>query len=68
MNNEPIIHSHITDVLPEEHPHAYDTIFCDHIGWVAMLHASNNECMQTWIESEKGNFCTEHFKLTRIMG
>ena len=49
---EPIIHSHITDGLPENHPRAYPTetdgIFCE--ACRKMVHAVNNECMQTWIE------------------
>jgi hypothetical protein len=27
----------------------------------AMLHASNNECMQTWVETGRGNFCVKCF-------
>ncbi len=49
---EPVVHSHITDVLPEDHPKAYpeetDGLFCECCG--EMVHAINNECMQTWIE------------------
>jgi hypothetical protein len=27
----------------------------------AMLHASNNECMQTWVETGRGDFCVKCF-------
>ena len=56
---EPIIHSHITDELPEGHPLAYDQVECLDCG--VLVHAGNNECMQTWIETGMGNFCTECF-------
>ncbi len=52
---EPLIHSHITDLLLDEHPLAYKNVFCDICK--DMLHAANNECMSTWVESGKGNFC-----------
>jgi len=58
--SEPNIHSHITDVLDDSHPLAYETVYCDKCR-SAMLHAANNECMQTWIETGKGNFCTHCF-------
>lgn len=56
---EPQIHSHITDILPEGHYLAYETVDCKtcHV----MLHADNNECMQTWIETGKGNYCLKCF-------
>lgn len=41
MNEEPIIHSHITDGLPDKHPLAYESIHCKKCG--EMLHAFNNE-------------------------
>jgi hypothetical protein len=66
MNKEPIIHSHITDVLPENHPLAYEDVFCD-ICKKTMLHASNNECMQTWLETEDGNFCTKCFPIVELI-
>lgn len=52
---EPIIHSHITDVLPEGHPLAYEGTECRSCS--VLVHAFNNECMQTWIETGLGNFC-----------
>lgn len=56
---EPRIHSYITDELPEEHPLAHKATYCIHCA--AMLHASNNECMLTWVETGKGNHCLDCF-------
>ena len=52
---EPIIHSHITYVLSDGHPLADETVNC--IRCAEMVHAFNNECMQTWVETGEGNFC-----------
>lgn len=56
---EPLIHSQITDVLPEDHPQAYDTLYCT--GCREMVHAGNNECMQIWVETGKGPYCVMCF-------
>jgi hypothetical protein len=57
---EPRIHSHITDELPGEHYLAHTAIYCSTCG--EMVHASNNECMQTWVEfGEFGNYCIQCF-------
>lgn len=56
---EPLIHSHITDVLPEEHPSAYRAVVCEKCD--ALVHASNNECMQTWAETGAGAYCLKCF-------
>lgn len=56
---EPLIHSHITDILDTNHPLADCDIFCEHCS--VMLHAYNNECMQTWVESGLGNMCFKCF-------
>lgn len=56
---EPKIHSHIEDGLPEEHPLALESVTCARCG--VMVHAFNNECMQTWVESGVGNFCLSCF-------
>lgn len=61
---EPLIHSHISDVLPPDHPLANTAIHCTYCG--TLLHASNNECMQTWIEVpiallRSGNYCVSCF-------
>lgn len=67
MIKEPIIHSHITDGLEENHPLAYDSVYCDKCK-KEMLHCFNNECMQTWFETDKGNFCTKCYKIKDYMG
>jgi len=47
-NQEPVIHSHRSDELPDNHPLAFsDEVFCS---CGKMLHAFNNECMTTWVE------------------
>lgn len=56
MNPEPIFHSHMSDVLPDDHPLATETVFCLKCK-KEMLHASNNECMQTWVEIYGKPFC-----------
>ena len=53
--NEPRIHSHITDCLPHSHLSAYDMVYC--CTCKNILHAANNECMQTWVETGIGPFC-----------
>lgn len=45
---EPLFHSEIVDGLNEDHPRAYQAIYCSHCN--EMLHCSNNECMQSWLE------------------
>jgi hypothetical protein len=57
---EPVVHSHITDVLPDDHPLAYKTVYCDakrQHNCNRMLHAGNNECMTTWLEFAGKNVC-----------
>lgn len=59
MSNEPILHSHIDDGLPQNHPLADDNVHCVICG--DMVHAGNNECMQTWVETGKGPHCLKCF-------
>lgn len=56
---EPLVHSGITDCLPDEHPLAYETISCKLCK--ITIHASNNEVMNTWVETGAGNFCIKCF-------
>lgn len=65
---EPSIHSHLTDVLPDDHHLANKTVYCQDCH--EMLHCENNECMQTWVEfplrSDRGqviggNYCIKCF-------
>lgn len=54
---EPLIHSHATDCLPEDNPLAFEQVHCRSCG--VLVHAGNNECMQTWFEFEGGNACAQ---------
>ena len=64
---DPVLHTHIEDMLPDHHPLAFQQVRCDSKvrceQWQerALLHAANNECMQTWVETGKGNFCLSCF-------
>ena len=51
---EPLVHSHVTDVLPDGHPLAEADVHCDRCG--ALVHSQINEYMQTWIETGMGNY------------
>ena len=59
MNNEPIIHSHITDELPENHILAYHQISCARCE--TLVHAANNETMTTWVEYSVKAVCMTCF-------
>lgn len=48
MNDEPQIHSHYEDSLPDDHKWAFKTLYCPTCS--KMLHCGNNECMITWVE------------------
>ena len=65
MTKEPLIHSHIMDMLPTNHPLAFTEVDCDKCK--VQVHAVNNECMQTWLETEDGNFCTKCFPITDVL-
>ncbi len=54
---EPQIHSHLSDCLPDDHTRAFDQIHCDGCG--CLVHAGNNECMTTWFEFRDTNVCAE---------
>jgi hypothetical protein len=56
-DDEPLIHSHHTDVLDKSHPWADKTVICGKCG--TMVHAFNNECMTTWLEWDKRALCGE---------
>lgn len=64
-HNEPLIHSHVTDVLEDGHPLAYKSVACKKCG--VPLHAGNNECMQTWIEWGPHCFCTKCAPLRDVL-
>lgn len=56
---EPVIHSHIEDGLPKDHPLASTSIRCLTCG--EMVHCENNECMTTWVECNAGAYCLQCF-------
>ncbi len=56
---EPNIWSHLTDELPSDHPLAREQVYCRRCR--ALVHAFNNECMQTWVETGKGPYCLACF-------
>lgn len=64
---EPLIHSHITDGLPEDHPLARVTVRCDGVSCSEMLHSETNECMQTWLETDWGNYCLRCFPIRDVL-
>ena len=68
MNTQdPRLHSHIEDALPDGHPMAFECVYCSTCG--GMLHNNNNECMQTWVETGAGDFCVECFsKIPDVSG
>ncbi len=51
---EPIIHSHVTGSLSEDHPLAYEKVFC--MNCDKMVHDSINECMAMWVEGNGYSF------------
>ena len=55
---EPLIHSHITDKLPEGHPLKWETVACKSCFRTLCC---VDECMQTWVEAGTGNYCTGCF-------
>ncbi len=62
MDGEPVIHSHHTDVLHYSHNLARESVNCIICG--VLVHADNNECMQTWIEYKGKGICSKCAKTT----
>lgn len=56
---EPIFHSGITDELPEDHPLAWQSVYC--VVCRAMLHGLPNENMDAWMETGRGAYCLNCF-------
>lgn len=54
---EPRVHSHLDDCLPASHHLAWTGVDCAKCG--TLVHACNNECMQTWFEFEDVNVCAQ---------
>lgn len=56
---EPVLHSYVTDGLPEDHPLAWESVYC--LSCQAMVHSIPNECMRPWFETGRGPRCFECF-------
>jgi hypothetical protein len=61
LMTEPLLHSHVTDALPEGHPLAHERVRCDRCE--TLLHIQSNSCARTWVECGRGNFCLHCFVL-----
>jgi hypothetical protein len=59
VSQEPLCHSHLTDGLPDDHPLAWQQVHCERCS--ELVHAANNECMQTWFEFEGHVACAPCF-------
>lgn len=57
--SEPLIHSHLEDLLPDAHPLAFQSVGCRDCQ--VLVHAGNNECMRTWVETGRGSYCLACF-------
>jgi hypothetical protein len=55
---DPILHSFVTDTLPDGHPLQWETVHCDRCH--KMVHCQD-ETMDLWIESTEGNHCLPCF-------
>lgn len=65
-DEEPKLHTGITDVLPESDPRAYDSLHCAKCN--AMIHAFNNENMRAWVEFSNVNVCFECLGIPDALG
>lgn len=52
---EPRLHTALTDVIPDDHPWAWKSVFCVWCG--QMVHGIPNECMDNWAETGLGPLC-----------
>lgn len=59
VSQEPLCHSHLTDVLPDDHLLAKEQVHSERCA--VLVHAANNECMQTWFEFEGHVACSRCF-------
>lgn len=56
---DPVLHTFITDSLPDDHPLAWESVACVACG--GACHAVNNETMDNWFETGKGPHCWDCF-------
>ena len=52
---EPVLHTFITDGLPDDDPRAWDSIPC--VRCAGTVHSIPNECMDLWADTEAGPMC-----------
>ena len=52
---EPVLHTHVTDGLPDDDPRAQESIVC--IECKCLVHAFPNECMTAWADTDDGPLC-----------
>ena len=52
---EPVLHTFITDGLPDDDPRALESIYCTDCK--VMVHSIPNECMKNWADTESGPLC-----------
>lgn len=56
---EPLLHSQITDGLPEDHALAQLSVCC--VNCDVMVHGIANENMRAWMETGRGAWCLDCF-------
>jgi hypothetical protein len=61
VRGEPLVHSHVGDALPPDHPLAHELVRCDCCD--TLLHSRRNSCLRTWLETGRGNLCVGCFVL-----
>lgn len=54
---EPVLHSHVTDGLPDDDPRSMEVVACLQCG--QMVHCMPNECMTAWADTEDGPMCLD---------
>lgn len=52
---EPVLHTFISDSLPDDDPMAWNSIYC--IDCRGLVHSIPNECMSPWASTEAGPMC-----------
>jgi hypothetical protein len=52
---EPVLHTHVTDGLPDDDPRAWESIYCIVHG--GLVHSIPNECMTAWADTDDGPMC-----------
>lgn len=52
---DPVVHSHISKSLPSGHRLAHQNVICAKCH--KAVHSSQNECVSTWVETGRGDYC-----------